>query len=132
MHCAEDKTAAHLRRECVWLDLLLQRQVLRMRRVREQIDDKFRGLYIADAEADELLRSAVGHSSPALDRLQLQIDVAEAEIESCLATATDLPLAQLRLRCGLSPLELRVLIVALAPELDLRYQTLFAYVQNDV
>jgi ATP-dependent 26S proteasome regulatory subunit len=35
-------------------------------------------------------------------------------------------------KCKLSPLEIDVILLALAPEVDLRYQRLFAYLQDDV
>jgi hypothetical protein len=43
-----------------------------------------------------------------------------------------LRLDDLRRRFTLSPFELDVLLVALAPEIDLRYERLFAYLQDDV
>jgi hypothetical protein len=132
MHLTADTVAGYLHRECQWLDLLLQRQVLRLRKLRDQVDDKFRGLYIADAEVDELLCESDDSADPPIAGLEMQIDLLECENDDRLAESPDLPLAQLMRRCGLSHFECRVLLIALGPELDLRFQTLYAYVQNDM
>ena len=133
MQTALELAAEHLNRECRWLDLLLQRQVLRLRALCAQAPDKFRGLYIADAEIDALLAededSVVAEQIASLTE---QINLLRHENDSCLDESPDLPLALLTNRFGLSQFEGQVLLIALAPELDLRYQTLYAYVQNDV
>jgi DNA polymerase III delta prime subunit len=121
-----------LQKQCAWVELLLQRQVLRLRRLRDRADDRFRGLYIADAEIDELLSPGEASSSAAISNLSFQIDLLEADMEEQLATSPGLPLARLMKRVGPSPLECRILALAVAPDLDLRFQTLLAYVQNDV
>jgi hypothetical protein len=133
MHTALELAAEHLQRECRWLDVLLQRQVLRSRALRDQAPDKFRGLYIADAEIDELLTE--DHDAAAAEQiasLTEQIRILTQENDLCFEESPGLPVAQLRTRFGLSQFEFRILLIALAPELDLRYQTLYAYVQNDV
>src|SRR5215471_1630017 len=133
MPTALNLATEHLERECRWIDLLLHRQVLRLRALRDQAPDKFRGLYIADAEIDALLAGA--EDSAAADQiasLTEQIDILEQENAVCLDQSPELPLAKLKTRFVLSPFECHILLIALAPELDLRYQMLYAYVQNDV
>jgi hypothetical protein len=127
-----ENAADHLHHECHWLDLLLQRQVLRLRALRDHADDKFRGLYIPDAEVDALFAGSGDPADQPIAALGRQITAAEQENERYLNDAPNLPLAQLKTRFGLSHFECRVLLIALGPELDLRYQTLYAYVQNDV
>jgi hypothetical protein len=133
MHTAFELASEHLHRECRWLDLLLERQVLRLRAVRDQAPDRFRGLYIADAEIDDLLAQADDPAAAkAIDTLVEQIRAVRQQNDLYLRESIDLPLARLQARFKLSHFECQVLLIALAPELDLRYQTLFAYVQNDV
>jgi hypothetical protein len=125
--------ADHLNQQCRWLDLLLQRQIVRMRVLREQAPDKFRGLYIADAEVDELLAGTTDSEvAEQADRLGEQIRILQSAISASLDEAPDLPWSQLKTRFELSEFECQALFIALAPELDLRYQTFYAYVQNDV
>ncbi|MCU1332241.1 MAG: ATPase [Candidatus Angelobacter sp.] len=126
-------TTEHLTLECRWLELLLRRQVLRLRALRAQCPEEFRGLCIADGEADLLLASAEDQSI-AQEAVSLKEESAGAieEIERLELASPLLPLRQLRERFGLSDLEVRVFVIALGPELDLRFQKLYAYAQNDV
>jgi AAA+ superfamily predicted ATPase len=86
------------------------------------------------APAPELLLPA-GPPPPAPDLL-LPSGQTPAEIESRLPLVDDpepdSPLAWLAQRYGLSSFDLDVLLIALAPELDLRYERLYAYLQDDV
>lgn len=125
--------AQHLTQECCWLDLLLRRQVLRLRVLRQETPDQFRGLYIADAEVDLLLENAEDSSSlHQLASLEEQIRAVRRENREFLTQRPDAPLSLMNARFRLSPFECDVFLIALAPDLDLRYQILYAYVQNDV
>jgi hypothetical protein len=127
----------HLLAELLWLDLLLQQQVIRLRAANLITEDELRGLYIPDAQADALLgqgRSFGWGDEP--DDTQALIDQVreenEARVRESLRAGIDLPLPHLARLLGLTPFETDVLLVCVAPELDLRYETLYAYVQNDV
>ncbi|MEU6716710.1 ATP-binding protein [Nonomuraea sp. NPDC046802] len=77
--------------------------------------DAFRGLHIADDDVTRLLRRAPGESPVGP------------------GGAGDVPgLGWLAERYGLSAFEQNVLIVAVAPEVDLRYERLYGYLQDDV
>ena len=84
--------------------------------------DAYRGLYVGDEEVQRLLARSPG--SPVLAGVvdRPLVDVVDGES----------PLAGLQRTFGLSPFDLDVLVVALAPELDLRYERLYAYLQDDV
>jgi AAA+ superfamily predicted ATPase len=58
--------------------------------------------------------------------------VADGEDIALDRQSADSSLHQVAARFELSAMELRVLMLALSPELDLRYQALFGYAQNDV
>ncbi len=102
------------------LDLLLARHVLRLRAAQLLDETDFRGLYIADGHVDALLRSTgrLAEDDAGAAALTARIDALRGE-------AFPVPL-------GLSRFEYELLVVAAAPDADLRYQTLFAYAQNDV
>jgi len=79
--------------------------------------DPYRGLYISSQEAADLLAHAPGSSLLASGSLTLEA------------------FPRLTLLCRvlrLSELEASLLLVALAPELDRRYERLYAFLQNDV
>src|SRR2546423_615869 len=107
------------------LDRLLEQAIAVARSVygQETIVDRFRGLYIGEDEVERLLARAPGSSALRLEERE--------------ALATDTPdhgsrLAWLKEVCGLSSFELDLILIALAPELDLRYERLYAYLQDDV
>ncbi len=87
--------------------------------------DPYRGLYIAHEEAERLLARGPGGAPlpESLDRIWEPSSEGDASRD---------PLTRLALSLGLSPLDMDLLVIALAPELDLRYERLYAYLQDDV
>ena len=127
----------HLRAELGWLDLLVHRQVLRLRAAGTLNDSELRGLYISDDEVDALLAdtrtATLAGDIRALDEQIVSTRSAiDAHVEHCVAAGIDLPLVRLSRLFGLSDFERHVALITAAPDLDLRYERLYAYVQNDV
>lgn len=77
--------------------------------------DPHRGLYV---------------SAPDARRLLLRDPV--TPLFALPAAGMGSPLGELKARFGLSTFELNVVVLALAPELDLRYERVYAYLQDDV
>jgi hypothetical protein len=100
------------------LDRLIAREIQRLRATYEISLDEFRGLYISDEQVDALVRVRHGETDP----------VAEQPPE-LIAGA---PWARLIERFELDPVERDTLLIAVAPELDRKYETLFAYLNNEV
>jgi hypothetical protein len=124
---------AHLLDELHRLDRMIHRQVLRMRAARLLDDDEFRGLYIPDALVDNLLGNRPGaEDSPRVAELSRAIAASALESERWAQSAPEFPLNRLVRIFGLTGFARDVVLIVAAPELDLRYQTLYAYVQNDV
>lgn len=88
--------------------------------------DAFRGLHIGANDVSRWMALPAGESPPAAST-----DVsAKAEV---LDLAGDAPrFAWLAQTFGLTRFDLNVLVIALAPEVDLRYEGLYAYLQDDV
>jgi AAA+ superfamily predicted ATPase len=113
-------------RDTSWLaalDARIEREIVRVRARYELSLDEFRGLYISDARVDRLVAASHGESS--------------STAVSALPRPSTIQLADARWRhlvetFALSPLEEDILLIALAPELDLKYETLYAYVNDDV
>jgi MoxR-like ATPase len=82
--------------------------------------DPYRGLYVAPEDVARLLKRSAG--DPAFD----------AVAPDSWPPAPNSRLAMLQLAFTLSTFELDLLLIALAPELDLRYERLFAFLQDDV
>jgi hypothetical protein len=104
------------------LDTLLAAALVRAEEAygAEAAGDRFRGLHIDAAEVVRLLRRAPGEPL-------LCAGVPPGEPFPC-----DTRLAALRDRYGLSAFDLDAVVIALAPELDLRYERLYAYLQDEV
>lgn len=108
-----------------WLDAVIAREIRRLRARYELSLDELRGLYVSDRQVDALLRQADGDDASAVDAADARI----AALAACRRGETLLRTLATRLR--LSRLEREVLFLALAPELDLRYETLYGYLNDD-
>ena len=141
MSDALDHTLAHLAR----LDMLIRREILRMRLSSgEQAVDEFRGLYVSDEEVQALLalpgvpggRAVPIASSDELTAIDRHLATMSARIDELEAgdgkSAGGLPLVRLTELFGLSRLERDTLVICLAAELDLKYERLYSYLQDDV
>jgi ATP-dependent 26S proteasome regulatory subunit len=84
-------------------------------------DDPHRGMYINSQEAEKLLQQ-----QPATPIFQLDTEPPPNIIQP------DSPLAWLQKTFELSAFDIDILTIALAPELDRRYERLYAYLQDDV
>jgi hypothetical protein len=127
-----------------WLDLRLEREVRRWQTAGQNPADRFRGLHISDEEALALTKLGVGShwgtgvSLPAEEenRLQTLSEQALAAIHQLdeQATTAEQPIGlQLLARLfDLSTFELWSLVMCLAPALDLRYERIYGYLQDDV
>jgi len=122
----------HILAELERVDLLIQAQIRRARQV-HMADSEFQGLCISEQEIDELLAQPLGMprwaTTPGplsmadvrsvLD--QLAGEIAQRKAESLRQDVT------LRLENDID-----VLLICLTSEFDLRYEQLYAYLQDDV
>jgi len=119
-----------------WLRRLLAWQVEHTRRTFGALaDDEYRGLYIPDAEADLLTAAAPAMPADLAERrAQLADERTAMELAWAAAEAAGehVPLRRVARLFGLGPFEADVLLLALAPELDLRFERVYAYIQDDV
>jgi ATP-dependent 26S proteasome regulatory subunit len=83
--------------------------------------DPYRGMHINSQEAEKLLQQ-----EPATPIFQLDTEPPPNTIQP------DSPLAWLQKTFELSAFDIDILTIALAPELDRRYERLYAYLQDDV
>lgn len=91
----------------------------------EAAGDRFRGLHISQDEVEWLLQHEPGESV-------LWSVNADPETESLGTINNDSSLAWLVETFNLSAFDIDIILIALAPELDLRYERLYAYLQDDV
>src|SRR3989442_2269932 len=122
----------YLSNELKRLDLLIHREIVRMRARYNLSLDEFRGLYISDEQVDSYV-----HTQENQDGSEERVEMLSARVKALRAvdagrSATDTPFGRLAQEFGLVSFEIDVLLLALAPELDLKYETLYAYLNNDV
>lgn len=131
----------HIFDELRRLELLLCIQVeqLRSEGVSSNISE-FRGLFLSEEEVNTLLgipdRANESTSSANIPQLQKAVKKLEKQIADkiggAIKAAVPLSLLQLKQRFQLIPFDADVLLLCLAPELDLKFEKLYAYLQNDV
>jgi SpoVK/Ycf46/Vps4 family AAA+-type ATPase len=137
-----DSSLEHLLAEFKRLDLLIIAQLTRMR---EQALTKegLQGLYISDQEIDALIAQPLCpyHGAGEIDAypaaaLQATLAPMVAEIAAQCAESerrgVELRLEKLLRLFHLSAFDKDVLLICLAPELDLRYERFYAYLQDDI
>lgn len=131
----------HILAELERVDLLIQVQVGGARQMQAS-DAEFQGLYISEQEVDTLLAQPLGMprwaTVPATlpFEVKAKLDRLAGEIfrrkEKSARKGIRLRLEELARLFRLTPFDIDVLLICMAPELDLRYERLYAYLQDDV
>lgn len=115
----------HLLAELRRISALVSLRVQEMRTANPAEEDEFRGLYVSEEEVDQLLADPHLFLASGYD--------ASLRAEQAMPSYPALSrLRHLQNVFGLSAFELDVVLIALAPELDLRYERIYAYLQDDV
>jgi ATPase family associated with various cellular activities (AAA) len=103
------------------------------RREEDQLgDDRFRGLYITDEDVDRLLAATGRRRPPSSPRADVLLARVEARADAAERVGADVRLRRLAHSFSLSDLDVELFLVALAPDLDPRFERLFAYLHDDV
>ncbi len=138
-----DLNLQHLQAELARLDIRIQREVVRWHLAGQDSEDAFRGLKIGDEEAHNLLARPFATSwgqtvdlGPDAQPFADAEHAAEQEVEALQRQAADLGqplrLSLLAKAFDLDRFDLDALLICLAPHLDLRYERLYGYLQDDV
>src|SRR5689334_2084038 len=122
----------YLRHELNRLDLLLHRQILRLRASYQLSLDEFRGLYVSDQQVDNLVTKISSEDDQVPNTDSLTFKAEQLHRLNVAQLRSDSTWKQLVDEFGLAPFEEDVVLLAVAPDFDLKYETLFAYLNNDV
>jgi hypothetical protein len=97
-------------------------------------DDRFRGLYVSETQVDSLLGGEPGPllPEPPSPEAAAALAVVEAQADAAEAAGEPIRLRSLARAFGLDPLDVELLLVALAPDLDPRLERLYGYLHDDV
>ncbi|RPI87135.1 MAG: ATP-binding protein, partial [Chloroflexi bacterium] len=135
---------AYLEAELARLDLLIRREVIRWQMSGQETANAFRGLSITDTEADILsslpFGTSWGQSANIPEEVNNQfIELSEIVRKQAQDTAEEAKKKSVHLRLisivntfGLDPFELDSFLICLAPCLDLRYERIYSYLQDDI
>jgi hypothetical protein len=125
-------TSGYLSIKLQRLDVLLHREILRLRARYQLSLDEFRGLYISDEQVNSLINQQVGHEgvTSVAEEFTERAEVLRSADDN--QSREDVVWRRLADEFSLSVTEQDILFLALAPELDLKYETLYGYLNNDV
>lgn len=128
-----DPSARHLLERLAVVETRVHAEVERRRQTQsDEAQDRFRGLYVSELRVDELFEQGP------LEPITFDAEVAQwlEEIERDAARARQagerLRLPELTEEFALSPLDVELLLVALAPDVDPRFEPLYGYLNDDV
>jgi hypothetical protein len=130
----------HVAAELQWLRLLLHRETLRLKAANLLSADPFRGLYLADEQVDAILCDWTSEKGRTTNPRTIELEemaaslreAIDARLEESEFAGSPMPMSQLALKFGLSAFECHALVAALAVEVDLRFESLYSWVRNDV
>lgn len=118
--------ATHLLARLRLIERRVRRAVDERRRADPAPDDAFRGLYVSDEMADRLLDTA---TPPPRDDDDGEGLAVEADTD---AHQGEPRLRRLARDFGLAPLDVELLLLALLPDVDARFERLYGYLNDDV
>lgn len=123
----------HIKDEFKRLDIMIHLQVLLFRHCSK---NEFSGLYISEEEINGILDGAPIESDilteDLIDRLQKMRFEIEDKKQRSLDQGVFLSLPSLAQTFALSPFETDALLICVAPELDSKYEKLYAYLNDDI
>src|SRR6267143_4631321 len=126
-----DPSLIHVLRRLELIEARVRAAVARRRATDPETDDRFRGLYISQVHVDRLLAEKSGPAAPdagaakARDEIEAAADAAERE-------GADLRLRRLARSFRLDDIDIELLLIAMAPDVDARFERLYGYLQDDV
>jgi len=139
-----DLDLQYLRAELARIDVAIRRQVQCWIRAGRNPSDPFTGLYISDADATALMERELG-SNWSVGAMLDQDEIAAFDQAGWRATEAArnleeraqqvghrLRLRQVRQAFDLDDFGFDTLLICLAPQLDLRYERVYGYLQDDV
>lgn len=130
---------SHIRDELLRLDLLIRRRIAAFRARLDAMPETAAShpMYISHDEVDWLLvRRDDDFPSPGTEEADRNLELMQQRLDAGIRGSSDrgvfLALPRLARIFNLSRLEVQTIIICLAPELDRKYDRLYAYLQDDI
>lgn len=106
--------------------------VARRRDSDPDLDDRFRGLYLSDRQIDKLLAEGGRHPESPDEATSHRLIQLEAEADRAEGKGSGLRLRDLARSFLLDDFDVEVLLIALAPDVDPRFEQFYGYLNDDV
>ena len=126
-----DASLIHVLRRLELIESRVRGAVGRRRTTDPETDDRFRGLYISQAHVDRLLAEKSAPSAPDPGAAKARQDI-EATADAAEREGANLRLRRLARSFHLDPIDIELLLIAMAPDVDARFERLYGYLQDDV
>jgi hypothetical protein len=127
---SEQVSLAHLRLRLGTIERRLRAAVERRRETDPEPGDPFRGLHISAAKADEILElRPIPASYPDADE---DLESIEAWADTIDGSRSTLRLRSLARAFDIDQIDVDLLLIALGPDVDMRFERLYGYVNDDV
>jgi len=127
-----DPSLAHLLGRLAIVEVRVRTTVAARRTSDANPDDPFRGLYLSDEHVDRLLAGAASPPPPPDGDSVALLRRLEADADRAAGEGADIRLRRLASTFGLSPVDVELLLLVLAPDLDSRFEKLYGYLNDDV
>jgi hypothetical protein len=105
--------------------------VARRRTTDPETDDRFRGLYISQVHVDRLLAEKSLPAAPDAGAAKAREEI-EAAADAAEREGADLRLRRLARNFHLDEIDIELLLIVMAPDVDARFERLYGYLQDDV
>ena len=126
-----DESLTHVLRRLELIEARVRAAVARRRATDPETDDRFRGLYISQGHVDRLLADKSVPAPPDAGAAKAR-DEAEAAADAAEQIGADLRLRRLARTFNLDEIDVELLLIAMAPDVDARFERLYGYLQDDV
>jgi hypothetical protein len=130
-HTASMSSLEHLLARLTLVESRVRRAVALRRTGDPDPGDPFRGLYLSESAVDRLL--AAGPSTLAPDQTEaLRLAEIERAADAAELSGHDLRVRRLQRSFGLESLDVEVMLIALVPDIDPRFEQFYGYLNDDV
>jgi winged helix domain-containing protein/ATPase family protein associated with various cellular activities (AAA) len=126
-----DPSVLHVLRRLELIEARVRAAVGRRRSADPETDDRFRGLYISQAHVDRLLAEKGSPVPPDAGAAQAREEI-EAAADAAERDRADIRLRRLARSFQLEEIDVELLLIAMAPDVDVRFERLYGYLQDDV
>ena len=126
-----DESLIHVLRRLELVEARVRAAVARRRATDPETDDRFRGLYISQVHVDRLLAEKSGPAAPDAGAAKVRDEI-EAAADAAEREGADLRLRRLARSFRLDDIDIELLLIAMAPDVDARFERLYGYLQDDV